>query len=37
MGDTFRVSRISNIFVGMLEMADFFAGVNGRCCARAYV
>ena len=35
-GVFFWVAKISNIFLGCLKFLIFF-GVNGRCCARAYV
>ena len=41
MGVFSGVAKISNNFVGVLEIPDLFfflgGGVNGRCLARAYV
>ena len=37
MGDIFWVAKISNIFLGVLEIPDNFLGVNGKCWARANV
>ena len=34
--DIFWVAKISNIYLGCLKFLIFF-GVNGRCCARAYI
>ena len=36
MGDIFGGGNISNIF-GVCLKFMIFLGVNGRCCARAYV
>ena len=36
MEDIFWVAKITNIYLGCLKFL-IFLGVNGRCCARAYV